>query len=127
MIYLDTSAAFKLVMREAESAALVGWLAQEEGPLVASWLLQSELNCAVVRRPRDVDRAAVDEVLAGIVLVDLTRGDLLAAPSMGGGLRTLDALHLATAVRVQAHAMVTYDGELADAARHAGLHLIQPS
>lgn len=127
MIYFDSSAALKVVVREAESRAMIRWLAQLEDRLISSWLVHSELHCAAARRPRDIDRAAVEDLLAGLVLVDLTRGDLLAAPSVGGGLRTLDALHLATAVRVEAHAMVTYDVALADAARGAGLAVIQPS
>ncbi len=127
MIYLDSSAALKAVVRETESAALVRWLAREDDHLVASWLVHAEMHCAIARRPDEIDRTAVDDLMAGLVLVDLTRGDLLAAPSLGGGLRTLDALHLATAVRVQAHAMVTYDGRLAEAARGAGLEIIQPS
>lgn len=127
MIYLDSSAALKAVIRETETAALLRWLAHVNEHVVASWLVHSEMHSAAARRPKDIDRAAVDQLLSGLVLVDLTRGDLLAAPSMGGGLRTLDALHLATAVRVQAHTMVTYDARLADGAREAGLEIIQPS
>lgn len=127
MIYLDSSAALKAVIREDETPALLRWLADAKAHVVASWLVHSEMHCAAARRPQDIDRMAVEELLAGLVLVDLIRGDLLAAPSLGGGLRTLDALHLATALRVQAHTIVTYDARLAEAARASGLEIIQPS
>jgi hypothetical protein len=46
---------------------------------VASWLLHTELHCAAGRHPETVTIAAVQAVLDTLVLVDVTRGDLLAA------------------------------------------------
>jgi len=60
IVYLDTSAAMKLVIEEAESDALVDELAGEgERQLVSSWLLHTEMHCAAGRHPQDVDLDAV--------------------------------------------------------------------
>lgn len=128
MIYLDTSAALKTVVQEAESTALLAWLAEtgEQG-LVAAWLLHTELHCALRRRPEALDLATVDGLLDTVELVDVTRGDLLLAPAVGRGLRTLDALHLTVALRLGVDQLVTYDRELQDAARSAGLVVVQPA
>lgn len=128
MIYLDTSAALKTVVQGAESAALLAWLASTgtQG-LVAAWLLHTELHCALRRRPEALDLDTVERLLDTVELVDVTRGDLMLAPQIGGGLRTLDALHLTVALRLGADTFVTYDRELTVAARSAGLDVAQPA
>ena len=128
MIYLDTSAALKTLVQEAESSALLTWLADTGGQgLVAAWLLHTELHCALRRRPDALELHTVDHLLDAVELVDVTRGDLMLAPQVGGGLRTLDALHLAVALRLGVDTLVTYDRELAVAARSAGLEVVQPA
>lgn len=124
--YLDTSAAMKLIVEEAESEALSRELASGEGRrLIASWLLHTELHCAAGRHPDAVEAAAVKAVLEVVNLVDLTRGDLLAAGTHAP-LRSNDAVHLAVALRVGCEEMVTYDEELATAAGAAGLSVLSP-
>jgi uncharacterized protein len=127
--YLDTSAAVKLLVEETESGALTTYLqsVDEEFDVVASWLLHTELHCAANRHPDDVDASAVGIVLDTVTLVDLTRGDLLTAGALPGRLRSNDAVHLATALRVGADEMITYDAELATAAGLSGLAVARPS
>ena len=127
--YLDTSAAMKLLVEEAESAALTTYLqsADDERQLVSSWLLHTELHCAANRHPDDVDLTSVGIVLDVVSLIDLTRGDLLTAGTLSGRLRSNDALHLAVALRVGADELVTYDTELVAAAVAAGIVAVQPS
>lgn len=125
MIYLDTSAAMKLIVEETESAALAERLAGEQ--LVASWLLHTELHWASRRHPKAVPVSSVTAVLESVDLVDLTRGDLLVAGGLAGALRSHDAIHLAAALRLEAGSMATYDEELASAAQGAGLALVQPA
>lgn len=122
--YLDTSAAMKLVVVEAESAALAEGLSVGRR-LIASWLLHAEMHCAAGRHPEDVDLGSVLQVLDTVNLVDLTRGDMLAA-GMHAPLRSNDAVHLAVAIRLGADEMVTYDRELMEAARSAGLSVYAP-
>jgi predicted nucleic acid-binding protein len=125
-VYLDTSAAMKLVIDEAESDALVDELASDgDRRLVSSWLLHTEMHCAAGRHPRDVDLDAVRSVLDTVSLVDLTRGDLLAAGTHAP-LRSNDAIHLAVALRIGSDEIVTYDAELAAWAQSAGLAVRSP-
>lgn len=71
-------------------------------------------------------RAAAQAVLEVVNLIDLTRGDLLAAGTHAP-LRSDDAIHLAVALRVGCDEIVTYEGELATAARAAGLLVLSPA
>lgn len=126
LAYLDTSAAMKLLVEEPESEALLSELtADTTVRLVASWLLHTELHCAAGRHPNILDLGAVSTVLATVDLVDLARGDMLAAGTHAP-LRSHDALHLATALRLGADEIYTYDDELADAASRAGLRVRAP-
>lgn len=76
--YVDTSAAMKLVIAEPESAVLARGLSTDRR-LVASWLLHTEMHCAAGRHPKVVDVSDVQLVLDTVNLVDLTRGDMIAA------------------------------------------------
>ncbi len=123
--YLDTSAAMKLLIDEAESEALLREVAGSGRRLAASWLLHTELHCAAGRNPTVIELHAVTTVLDAIVLVDVTRGDLLSAgPHVP--LRSHDAIHLATALRLGVDEMITYDAQLGHAAAAAGLRVVAP-
>lgn len=123
--YLDPSAAIKLVIEESESAALVTALSDTSRRLAASWLLHTEMHCAAGRNPAVISLDAITAVLETITLVDVTRGDLLAAGTHAP-LRSNDAIHLATALRIGADEIVTYDAELARAAASAGIRVLAP-
>jgi predicted nucleic acid-binding protein len=127
IIYVDTSAALKLVVEEAESPAVAAYLsaaASKGDSLVASMLLYTELHCAA--RRRGLPTELVTSVLSGINLADVARSDLLYAAALPGRLRNADAIHLATAIRLQTDALITYDGELGAAATEAGLTALSP-
>lgn len=128
IVYLDTSAALKLLIEEAESALLAETLtaaAAQGDQLVSSMLLYTELHCAARRRAQ-LKAELVNSVVNSINLVDVTRADLLYAAALAGGVRTADAIHLATALRLQADGLVAYDGELLAAAVSAGLATLTP-
>lgn len=129
MIYLDSSALMKLVRREAETDALQDWLAtRPDESLVTSELARVEVVRAA-RRARDhalsTARALVGEL--DTVALDRTVQDI--ACDVGGPqLRTLDALHLASAM-VLGEALTTfvaYDHRLREAAKAAGLDTAAP-
>lgn len=129
MIYLDTSAAAKLVKFEAESPALTMFLVKDlRDPLVSSALLHPELVRAVGRhRPDLVPRAVA--LTKRVMTVPLSSQIIEEAATIGNPLlRTLDALHLATAgaVAEELTAFVTYDKRLADAASEIGLAVAAP-
>ena len=127
IIYIGTSAALKLVVEEPESAAVAEYLSagvREGHQLVASMLLYTELHCAGKRRGLPAE--LVTTVLGGINLVDLARSDLMYAAAMPGKLRSADAIHLATAIRLQTDVLVAYDQELVTAATEVGLTALSP-
>jgi predicted nucleic acid-binding protein len=130
IVYVDTSAAMKLVVDEAESAALAEMLEASKKDasktLVTSLLLYTELHCAAKRRPEEISPDAVAEVLATLALVDVESSDLRTAAHLPGRLRSADAIHLATALRVDARAIVLYDAELKAEAARAGIETISP-
>lgn len=130
MIYLDTSAAAKIVNPEAESPALAVFLAERIAtPLISSALLYPELVRAVGRHCPDLATRAV-LLLQRIMTIPLTSDVVVAAATIGTPqLRTLDALHLASAVTVRSEleAFVTYDKRLAEAAALVGLPVSAPA
>ena len=129
IVYVDTSAAMKLLVEEKESATLADHLqrrAEGGDTLVASLLLHTELHCAANRRPEHIEHESVSDVLSTIALVDIENGDLTTAPLLPGRLRSADAIHLATALRLNARAMVVYDSELRAASRAAGIEALSP-
>jgi uncharacterized protein len=129
IVYVDTSAAMKLLVDEKESAELADYLQvriQQGDTLASSLLLHTELHCAANRRSEHIDHGAVSEVLSAIALVDVESGDLTTAPLLPGRLRSADAIHLATALRVNARAMAVYDAELRAASKTAGIEVLSP-
>jgi uncharacterized protein len=129
IVYVDTSAAMKLLVEEKESAVLADHLQRRSADgdtLVASLLLHTELHCAANRWPEHIEHESVSEVLSAIALVDVESGDLTTAPLLPGRLRSADAIHLATALRLNARAMAVYDTELRAASRTAGIETFSP-
>ena len=129
MIYLDSSALMKLVRRENETPALHEWLGlRPELPVVTSELGRVE----VLRAARRVGGRALTEARAVIGDLDLTPLDHaaqeLACDIDDPMLRTLDALHLASAVLLSEEltTFISYDRRLANAARTAGLVVATP-
>lgn len=129
MIYLDTSAALKLVVAEPETGPLELWMAERTGiPRVSSRLLRIEMTRAVTRAaPHRMSRANV--VLSAIAL--LSMDDVAPAAEVIGDktLRSLDAIHLATAheIRTDLSAFVCYDKRLRDSAQALGLPVQAPA
>ena len=123
IVYLDTSAVLKILIDEpgmrAMRDAFHGWQVRGDD-LVSSFLLHTEMHCAA--RRRDVAAPEViDMLLGGVGLIDIDRALLLAAAKDSHGLRSADAIHLATALAVDADLMVTYDRELSEAAASEGV------
>lgn len=123
--FLDASAIVKLVVHEPESLALIDHLDGLEF-VEASELSVSEVGRAVRRAFHDFDER---DVSRGIALHRVTGEVLrLAARVASPNLRTLDAIHLATALTLGTTdvEVVTYDDRMAAAARLHGLRVVQP-
>jgi uncharacterized protein len=127
-LYLDVSAFVKTVMTEPESDALRTFLAAGPGRRVSSALLRTE----AVRAVRHLGPVAVSTVREGLRDVDLVAIDDRILDAAGvlvpGALRTLDAIHVATALAIgdDLAEFVTYDERMVEAARSLGLPTIAP-
>lgn len=125
--YLDSSAIVKLIVREPESAALRRYL-RRRAPLVSSALARTE----VVRALQPAGDEAVTRGRHVLRHLDLVRvndrilnaAGLLHPPE----LRSLDAIHLATAEELGEDlvAIVTYDQRMTAAAKRMGYRVVQP-
>jgi uncharacterized protein len=128
-VYLDTSAVVKLVVHEDGSDALIEALSAWPDR-VASAITQVELHRALHRaRASARVRRRADAVLSGLVLVRIDEPVLsLAASFKDTFLRTLDAIHLATALSLgdDPAAFITYDERLSTAARKHRLDVRHP-
>ncbi|TQN35682.1 hypothetical protein FHU33_4910 [Blastococcus colisei] len=130
MIYLDSSAVVKLILQEAESDELESWLtvSRAKAPLVSSALTRVE----VLRACRRVDETLLTparNLLRGIDLLPMDSAIVESAAELSPAvLRSLDAMHLATALQLDAdlEALIAYDARLAEAARAHGLTVDQP-
>ncbi|MGW5667011.1 type II toxin-antitoxin system VapC family toxin [Micromonospora sp. NPDC003776] len=133
MIYLDSGAVIRMLRREQETPDLIGWLNDRAGTaLVSSALVE-------VQVPRALRRAA-PQALVGVpsVLGRLYRVEIDSAVRAAAGayaeplLRSLDAIHLATAEILAGQAgadfvaFVTYDRRLLDSAKEVGLPVASP-
>jgi uncharacterized protein len=125
--YLDSSALVKLAVREPESAALRRYLRRGR-PLIASALARTEVTRALLSLGPDAVRRGQD-VLARVALVRINDRILTAAGAMPVELRSLDAIHLATAQQLGADLarIVTYDDRMAAAANQLGLTVARPT
>ncbi|MCP4086112.1 MAG: type II toxin-antitoxin system VapC family toxin [Actinomycetia bacterium] len=128
VFYVDTSALVKLVVAESETAALRKWLQDEGGDLVACDLVRTELMRAVRRVvPDRVLQARA--VLDSVTLVEVTSAVFEDAGRLDpSGLRSLDAIHLASALDLgdDLDGMVTYDDRLAEASVSNGVTVVTP-
>ncbi len=126
--YLDSSALVKLAVAEAESNALRRYLNGRRA-LVSSALARTEVGRALL----PLGAAAVargDAVLARVDLVSVSNRVLRAAASLGPNvLRSLDAIHLATAAQLgdDLAILVIYDHRMASAALAMGWEVVAPT
>lgn len=122
--YLDSSAAVKLIVEETESAALAAW-ADEHPDVVGTLLMETELRRTAHRL--HLSQALVTELLRRITMHEVTAGTFREAGALPGPyLRPLDALHVASALRLGCREVVTYDDRMADCARELGLDVVTP-
>ena len=124
--YADSSALVKLAVDEAETVSVRQFLGQFD-EVATSRVDIVETRRAISRAGGNV--AAALDILRVVNPIEL---DAELAEAAAGirptRLRTLDAIHLATALRLYAvDAFVTYDGRLAAAARDAGLTVVSPA
>lgn len=122
-LYADSSALVKLIVAEPESAALQNHLA-DDPVLVTSALARVEVSRAATIARGMPDQA--EELLSRCELVSVDLALPRAVELASVRIRVLDAIHLASAERVEPDAVLVYDERLASAARERGLVVLQP-
>jgi uncharacterized protein len=130
LIYLDTSAFFKTVRNEPQSSALWAYLSTITSPAyVSSTLLSVEARRSALRNdPRLLPRT--DLALGRVQQVEMSATVLETAGRLPDPLlRTLDAIHIATAVLIRddVEVLVSYDQRMLAAAAAHGLPTAAPA
>jgi predicted nucleic acid-binding protein len=126
--YLDASALVKLVVTERETAALRRFL-RDHAVRFTNRVAAVEVTRAVRRHPV-AKLAPVVAAFDGVSVIDLNPEITDRAGSLEpAALRSLDAIHLATALALgqDLDAFITYDARQADAARSLGLAVEAPA
>lgn len=127
LTYADASALVKLVVEEPESRAMNRWFV-ESTRVTTSRLGLIEMLRASARR--DHDPAHREQLVRDVGVIELSPTISVAAASLQPAiLRTLDAIHVASALALGAEldAFVTYDDRMAEAARAIGLPVVRPA
>lgn len=127
-IYLDASAAAKLLIEEAESATLASrlddWAAAGE-TLLSSLLVETELRRLATRV--GLAQETVTDLLDRLDLVEPDAMTYRAAGLLPGPhVRSLDALHVVAALQTDCRLLLSYDARQTHAARAAGLTVEAP-
>ncbi len=127
MIYLDASALVKVIVQEEQSSAVRAMMV--DAVVTTSALSVVEVIRAVRRRDESHTLAA-RMTLAQASLIPIDQTVLGQAGLLGpGSLRSLDAIHLASAllIREELEAFVAYDDRLLEAASALGMPVASPA
>jgi len=123
--YLDASALVKIAVDEPESAAVRRYIARFDEVVTS--------RVGIIEARRAIRRAGGDDAAAWAMLRSVAPLELdgamaaTAAVIEPPSLRTLDAIHVSSALSLYAvDAFVTYDLRLAEAARAADLRVVSP-
>ncbi len=127
--YFDSSALVKMFSSENHSVEFQNFFltqSKAQSKLFSSALSKVEIFRSLQRQEKDV--SLVDEFLKSLSLLRLSDSVISLAQIVAPGLRSLDAIHLATALQLRPLDLtfVTYDKPLAKAAKEAGLPCISP-
>lgn len=127
LTYADASALVKLVVEEPESGAMNLWFVESTRVLTSRIGVVETLRAAS-RRVHDAGHR--EAVVRGVEVIEVDQAIAgVAAALEPPALRTLDAIHLASAMALmpELDAFVTYDDRLAEAARAIGLPVVRPA
>jgi len=135
-VYFDSSALIKRSVQEAESEAVEAALDRyvaDHAVIVSSSLAWVEVSRALRSRSFSGSRAedeihdAIEVGLSGVAERSITEDVISLARRVAPlRLRSLDAIHLATAILLDVDEVVAYDDRLIEACRHNGLTVVAP-
>lgn len=125
IVYLDTSVALRTILDAPERLRLQDWMGAPDTDFVSSRLLRTEVVRVLRRDRRPLSDA--EPLLSRVGLFDITREAHTVAESIERHIRTLDALHLATALLIgDSVTVATHDVNMKDVAEHLGLPTVDP-
>ena len=125
--YADASALVKLVVPEAESREMLRWYVEVDRVITSRiGVVETRRTAARVRHDAESLRSLLGSVEVFELDARVADRAVAVAPTL---LRSLDAIHIATALELgpTLDAFVTYDDRLATAAREAGLPVVRPA
>lgn len=126
-LYADASALVKLLVAEPESAALAKAIPPNAEVISSAISIVEAARAVRLAEVEDDAEPSSAELLAGCLLVDVDEPILHAAAALAShDLRTLDAIHLATALAVAPDVVLVYDRRLSRRAAAAGLRVEAP-
>lgn len=126
LVYVDTSAAASLLKTEAQSLALKEWLVNSESSLISSALLETELRRVAMRTGASQTRATA--ILMRIAQVQLDQPIFRSTGQLKGPfLRSLDTIHIQTALMIGARTVLTYDKRMMEAAAYFDMDVLAPA
>lgn len=125
IVYLDSSVALRLILDVPERERLQAWMRAPDTTYVSSRLLRTEVIRVLRRDGRPLADGA--PLLDRVGLLEITRETHAVAESIERHVKTLDALHLATALLVGAPVTVaSHDTVMRTVAEHLGLSVTDP-
>ncbi|MFN8099794.1 MAG: PIN domain-containing protein [Dermatophilaceae bacterium] len=124
LVYLDSSIALRTILDVPERIRLQHWRGSQPDP-VAPRLLHTEVLRILRRDARPLTEGM--PLLSRVGLLDITRQTHAVAESIERQVKTVDALHLATALTIgEPVTLASHDQAMKAAARHLGLSVIDP-
>jgi len=125
LVYLDSSVALRTILDVPEREHLQSWMQRAGATFVSSRLLRTEVIRVLRRDGRPLTDGA--PLLDRVGLVDLGRETHTVAESIERHVKTLDALHLATAILIgEPVTIATHDTMMKVVAEHLGLLVTDP-
>ncbi len=142
-VYFDTSTLVKLYYPEPQSVEVASWLSQKKQPVLLSALQELELKNALCLKvfwghlekdecqkiiqsiDDDIDNGALIKLALNWNELFSSTFELSAHYSQKHGLRSLDILHVASALQVSATHFLTFDERQAKLAKKAGLKIVK--
>lgn len=125
LTYLDSSVALRTILDVPERKRLQSWMQAADATFVSSRLLRTEVIRVLRRDGRPLSAGA--PLLERIGMLEIGHETHTVAESIERHVRTLDALHLATALLIgEPVTVATHDRRMKDVAEHLGLLVTDP-
>ncbi|WP_309131324.1 type II toxin-antitoxin system VapC family toxin [Brevibacterium sp.] len=125
VFYLDSSLALRTILDVPEREQLKMWMQTPGAVHVSSRLLRTEVIRVLRRDSRPLSDGT--PLLDRVGLIDITRETHSIAESIERHIKTLDAIHLATALLLGDEVTVaSHDSVMKSVAQHLGLKIVDP-